>query len=910
VGGHKGRPYERKMLTEIGRRLRMFFRRRRFDADLSEEMRLHRELREREQIERGLSTEEAHYAARRRFGNDLILREEGRDMWGWSWLEDLGQDIRYALRMLRKNPAFTVAAVLTLALGIGANTAIFSVVNSVLLRPLPFQNPERLVDLQETEVAPGDYPLSGPDYLDWQAQNHTLGAISLYGWRQIMSASGAGEPEPAGVVSTQANFFEVMGIRPLLGRGFAPGEDAAGKNHVAVLSYGFWQRRFGASPEAIGKAVELNDEAYTVIGVMPRGFIFPWTPDLWTPLDMTPKALGQRGNHNWSGVGRIKTGITLAQARAELLSISERAEKAYPDTNHNVHAVLIPLQETLVGYSRAPLLLLLGAVTLVLLVACANVANLLLTRATARQREVVLRASLGAGRWRLIRQMLTESVLLALMGAVLGTAGAWWCVRLVNATKTLPIPRVQPVELDASVLLLTLSVSVLAGILFGLAPALHVSKLNLSEQLKTAVQGIVSPLRSGRLLRDALVVGQIAVTLALLVGAGLLLRSFAHLRNTELGFQPHNLLTTTLNLPDAKYPTLAARREFFDQLVDRVDHTPGVDAAAISVEIPLQGGSNGYLSVDGETDPNLASQLVGWNWITPDYFRTFGIPLQSGRAFRPEDLERAEATANRVHDLYAASPNGPPTLPPDLSLVCVISQTAARIFWKNQNPVGRSFHWNNMKVIVLGVVGDVKEYGVRDKIMPQAYFPYTLLLSYGGYGHLTLKTRVPPMSVLGEVRRHVHALDGGLAMFQAQTVEQVLDDNTQDAGIQAFLLGTFATLALLLAVVGLYGVMSYLVAQRTREIGIRMALGAQASSVLNMVMREGLRLSIVGVVLGVAAAIGLTRLMATALYGVRPTDPITYAAMAIVLTVVTLSACWIPARRATKVDPIEALRDE
>ncbi len=897
-------------MNEFGRRLLMLLRRRQFDADLHEEMRLHRELREQEQIERGLSAKEARYAAQRRFGNDLVLREESRDMWGWNWLEDLGQDIRYALRMLRKNPAFTVVAVLTLALGIGANTPIFSVVNSVLLRPLPFQNPERLVDLRETEVAPGDYPLSGPDYLDWQAQNHSLEAISLYGWRQIMSASGTGEPEPAGVVSTQANFFEVMGIRPLLGRGFAPGEDAPGKNHLAVLSYGFWQRHFGASPEAIGKAIELNDEAYTVVGVMPCGFTFPWTPDLWTPLDMTPKALGQRGNHNWSGVGRIKLGITLAQARAELLSISERADKAYPDTNHNVHAVLIPLQETLVGYSHAPLLLLLGAVTLVLLVACANVANLLLARASARQREVVLRASLGAGRWRLIRQMLTESVLLALMGAVLGTAGAWWCVRLVNATKTLPIPRVQPVELDASVLLLALSVSVLAGILFGLAPAVHVSTVNLNEQLKTTVQGVVSPVRSGRRLRDALVVGQIAVTLALLVGAGLLLRSFAHLRNTELGFQPHNLLTTTLNLPDAKYPTLAARREFFDQLVDRVDHTPGVDAAAVSNEIPLQGGSNGYLSVDGETDPNLANQLVGWNWIMPDYFRTFGIPLQSGRTFTPEDLERAEAAANRVHDLYAASPNGPPKLPPDLSLVCVISQTAARIFWKNQNPVGRSFHWDNMKVIVLGVVGDVKEYGVRDKIMPQAYFPYTLLLSYGGYGHLTVKTRVPPMSVLGEVRRHVHALDSGLAMFHAQTMDQVLADNTQDAGMQAFLLGTFAALALLLAVVGLYGVMSYLVAQRTREIGIRMALGAQAASVLNMVMREGLKLSIVGVGLGVAAAIGLTRLMATALYGVRPTDPMTYAAMAILLTVVALSACWIPARRATKVDPLEALRYE
>ena len=895
---------------ELGRRLSMLFRRSQFDRDLEEEMRLHRELRKQEQIERGLSPKEAHYAVQKRFGNDLVLREESRDMWGWNWLEDLVQDIRYGARMLKKNPGFTVVAVLTLALGIGANTAIFSVVNSVLLRPLPFQDPERLVDLRETEVAPGDYPLSGPDYLDWQAQNHTLEAVSLYFWRQIMSASGAGEPEPAGVVPTQANFFDVIGVRPLLGRGFAPGEDAAGKNHVAVLSYGFWQRRFGGNPQAIGKAIELNDEAYTVVGVMPRWFNFPWAPDLWTPLDMSPKNLGQRGDHSWNGVGRMRPGVRLAQARAELLTISKRLEKEYPDSNNNVHAVLIPLQETLVGDFRTPLLILLGAVTLVLLVACANVANLLLARATGRQREVALRASLGASRWRLLRQLLTESVLLALTGAALGTLGAWGCVRLLATAKTVSLPRVHPIGLDGFVLVFTVSVGILAGVLFGLAPALQVSALNLSEQLKTAAQVVLSPTRRGRLLRDALVVGQIAVTLALLVGAGLLLRSFARLRSADLGIHPHNLLTMTISLPDAKYPTLEARRQFFDQLVDRASHTPGVEAAAVSSEIPLEGGSNGYLSVDGETDPNLSNQLVGWNYITPDYFRAFGIPVLEGHAFTAEDLNRTEATASRLHDLYMAAQGSAPKIPPDLELVCVISQTTARTFWRNQDPIGRSFHWDNMRVIVVGVVSDVKEYGVRAKMMPQAYFPFTLVLSYGGYGRLTIKTRVLPTSVLGEIRRHVRGLDSGLAMFRARTMGEVIADHTQDAGVQASLLGAFAALALLLAVVGLYGVMSYLVTQRTREFGIRVALGAQQASVLVLILKQGLKLSLIGVGLGVAAAMGLTHVMSTLLYGVRPTDPPTFIAVATILTVVALAACWIPAWRATKVDPMVALRYE
>jgi putative ABC transport system permease protein len=396
----------------------------------------------------------------------------------------------------------------------------------------------------------------------------------------------------------------------------------------------------------------------------------------------------------------------------------------------------------------------------------------------------------------------------------------------------------------------------------------------------------------------------------LLVGAGLLLRSFARLRSADIGIHPHNLLTMVISLPDAKYSTLVARRRFFDQLVDRAGRTPGVETAAASTEIPLEGGSNGYISVDGETDPNLANQLVGWNFITPDYFRTFGIQLLEGRNFTAEDVDRTAAVASRLWDLYKAAQGSEPKIPPDLTLVTVISRATAQTFWRNQDPVGRSFHQDNMKVLIVGVVSDVKEYGLRTKTMPQAYFPFTLALSYSGYGRLTIKTRIPPATVLGEIRRHVRGLDSGLAMFRARTMDEVIADDTQDAGLQSLLLGAFAALALLLAVVGLYGVMSYLVTQRTREIGIRMALGAQQANVLNLIMKEGLKLSLIGVGFGVAAAIGLTHLMSSLLYGVRPTDPPTFVAVAIMLALVALAACWIPARRATKVDPMVALRYE
>ena len=480
---------------------------------------------------------------------------------------------------------------------------------------------------------------------------------------------------------------------------------------------------------------------------------------------------------------------------------------------------------------------------------------------------------------------------------------------MLQAAKNIPIPRANPVDVDGAVLLFAVAVSVLAGILFGLAPALESSDAGLNNELKAGAQSVVSAARARWALRDALVVTEIALTFALLVGAGLLLRSFAQLRSADIGINLHNLVTTSINLPEGKYATMAARRQFFNQLLDRVSATPGVASAAVSTEIPLQGGSNGYIHVEGETNPALSNQLVGWNYITPEYFHTLSIPLVTGRNFAPEDFDRTAVATQKLFDMFkAAQAGGPMKTPPGVAFVAVISQSTARTFWPKQNPLGRSFKWNDVKVTVIGVVGDVKEYGIRAKMMPQAYFPLPLSLADSGFEHLTVKTLVPPSNMLGTIRSQVRAMDSGLALFQPQSMQDVMAGDTHDMRVQALLLGAFATLALVLAAVGLYGVMSYLVTQRTREIGIRMALGAQRSNVLGLIMKQGSRLTICGLLFGVLAAFALTRSVASLLYSVSSADPLTFAAVAVLLAVVALASYYIPARRATKVDPLQALR--
>ncbi len=822
------------------------------------------------------------------------------------------QDITYFTRTVAKSPAFFAIAVLTLALGIGANTAVFSVINSVLLRPLPFDDPDRLVRLFETEAAPGNYPFAAPDYLDWQAQNRTLDGTSLFDYYRQVNVSGGGQAESAAMIAAESNFFAVLGVKPLLGRTFARGEGTAGgAARVAIISYGFWQRHFGADPAIVGKSIDLDSQRCTVVGVMPSWFNYPRNTEIWTPLDMSPQNLGPRGSHSYLAVGRLKPGVTASQALADLKVIARRLEQQYPDSNDKIGAALVPMKEQLVRGVREPLLILLGAVALVLLVACANVANLLLIRAGGRRRELAIRSALGAGRWRVMRQLLTESVLLALAGAAAGLAAAWWGVRLLRSVKSLPLPLVNPIGIDVPVLLFTLSAAVLTGLLFGFLPAVQASAASVSEELKSSTQGAGGPASRTRRLRDAIAVAEIAVSLALLVGAGLLLRSFNRMRHADTGTDTRNVVTMGVNLPSSRYATDTARRAFFDRLLERIRTTPGVRAASVSTLIPLEGGSNGYITVPGQDDSRLRNQLFEWNYVSADYFRTFGIPLQRGRPFSRADEDQAAVVAAKVNELFSA-PNPPrPGSVKGLQWAAVISREMARVVWPKEDPIGRTFILGGaLTAQVIGVVGDVKVRGVRGDVLPGAYFPFAAVLTERAPGNVTVKGTLEPMNLVTSIRTHVNALDPTLAVVNPRTMDDVIADGMADTTLQTWLLGAFAALAAVLAAIGLYSVMAFLVAQRRHELGIRIALGAGHPDILRLVLGHGTKLIVAGVVAGLGAAFWLTRLMQGLLFGVAPNDVMTFAAVSCLLVLVAVAACAIPARRAARVDPIVALRYE
>ena len=903
------------MLSDLFFRLRALFRRRSVELDLDDELRFHFQKQVAKYVQSGLAPEEANRRAQLAFGGLEQVREDCREARGVSLLEKLAQDIRFSLRILRKSPSFTAIAVLTLALGIGANTAIFSLINSVLLKPLPFKNPAQLVSLRETESAPGDFPLDGADYLDWQTQNKTFEAMSLYtyGFARSFRTGDRGLPESVAVVATQANFFETIGVQPLIGRVFSDGEDVAGKDHVIVLSYGFWLRHFGGQVSALSKTVQLNGEPYTLIGVMPAWLNFPPATDLWIPLNMNDPLVHNRGSHWASALGRVKQGITIEQARADLLSVSQRLNEQFrtPD-DQDIHSLVFPLKERLVGDSRSELLILLGAVGLVLLIACANVANLLLARSAARQREMAVRAALGAGRWRLMQQLLTESILLSLAGAAGGFCAAWWALSILRSMESLPIPQVNPVRMDITVLLFTVGVGVIVGVLFGLAPALQFSGLNVIDELKSSATAVVGTTAAGRRLRSALIVAEIAVSLALLAGAGLLLRSFGRLRSADIGVQTDNVLTMRLNLPRTTYKTPEVEQHFFDELLARIRQIPGVLATAASTETALAGGSNGYIQVPGNTNPAVANQLVEVNYVTADYFRLFGIRLLEGRSFTAEDMQRTAEITPKVEALYKAAKDPKSVVVPlDLTFVTVINQTMAKTFWPNQDPIGKTFTSFGPRRIVIGVVSDEKQESIREQSMPENYFPLAMALDEpGASARISVKTAIAPGAVLIPIRDTLRDLDATLAVFHVRTMQEMVAENMQDTTLQTILIGIFAVLALALAAIGLYGVMSYLVKQRTHEIGIRMALGAGRSDLLKLVLGQGAKLIFTGLGIGIAAALGLTRLISAMLFGISPTDPLTILGVSALLTVVALFACYVPARRAMRADPIAALRYE
>ncbi|HLM55649.1 MAG TPA: ABC transporter permease [Pyrinomonadaceae bacterium] len=811
-----------------------------------------------------------------------------------SMLGDLGQDLRYGLRGLLKNPGFTAVAVIALALGIGANSAIFSVVNTILLRPLPYKDPERLVTVWE-EAAKSGYPRDTPaagNYVDWRDQNQVFEGMAALA-DESFNLTGSGEPERIDGRRVSASFFPLMGVEPRVGRAFLPEEDQPGATRVVVLSHGLWQRRFGGDVRITGQPVTLNGETYTVVGVMPQGFQFPdREAQLWVPIAFTPQQAANRNRHYLRVVARTKPGVSVEQAQAEMSNIATRLQQQYPQSNAGLGAVVVPLHEYLVGDIRPALLVLLGAVGFVLLVACANVANLLLARAAARQKEIALRVALGASRLRLIRQFLTESLLLSAVGGVVGLLLSVWGVNVLKAFIPATISQAGDISIDGRVLGFTLLVSLLTGLVFGLAPAAQASKFNLNETLKEGGRDTASGARGNR-IRGLLVVAEVAVSLVLLIGAGLLINSFLRLRSVNPGFSTENLLTMGVVLPQQKYTDAARRAAFYAEMLRRVEALPGVKSAAVTNWIPLiKQGDSITVGIDGRPDPGPGKRpSVVTRVVSPRYPDTMGIRLLSGRHFNEQD--RADSLN-----------------------VALISETMARKFWPGEDALGKRFTPGSPTstnpddwITVIGVVNDVKQMELTAEPKPQMYLSYNQA-GFFAPRHLVVKTEVEPRSLASSVRSVVWEIDRDQPVSNISTMEEVLSESIARQRFSMLLLGVFAGLALLLAAVGIYGVMSYSIAQRTREIGIRMALGAQKRDVLRLAVGQGLKLVLVGVAVGLVASLVLTRVMTSLLFGVGANDPATLAVISVFLIGVALFASYLPARRATKVDPLVALRYE
>lgn len=818
-------------------------------------------------------------------------------------------DLRYAVRNLLKSRALTAVAAATLAIGIGANTAIFSVVDTLLLRPLPLRSPEQLLVLNETEAAPGKYPFAGPDFIDWKKQNTTFEDMTLFGWvGNVNLSAGGGRPESVHILPTEANYFSVLGVSPLLGRTWAAGEDQPGKDQVAILSYGLWRSRFAGDPGIIGRTILLDSKKVTIVGVMPASFRLD-NAQLWAPLDMDGKSLGHRGSHWANAIGRMKPGITVQQAGAELRVIAARLEKQYPDSNEKVGAAVTPLQERIVGDSRAGLLMMLAAVGLVLLIACANVANLLLSKAVARQKEMAIRSALGAARRRLVRQLLTESVLLSAFGAAIGLLLAWVAVEWHGHTETLALPQVGSIGLNLDVLGFTCALALATGVLFGIVPAFQASRPDLHEELKGGSGSSVSPGRGRRFTSNVLVVSEIALSLLLLVSAGDLLEDFARLRTLDIGVEPAGVWTAAVMLPENGYKEPAKQFAFATELERRAAEIPGVETAAITDHLPLEGGSNGYIKVKGETSRPMSNQLVETHSISPGYFRAMGIHILKGRDFNATDIQQAVAGDAIFRPFYERGEEAPATLRNGITFPVVINESMARFFWPNRNPIGQMYSWGSDKGPwheVVGMVNDVREWGLTQKAIPEAYSVF----DGNSRVFLVLRTFLPTAGVTGAVRRALSGIDSTLPLFSVRTMDEVIGEQAQSERFLSALVGSFAVLAALLAAIGIYGVLSYAVTTRTREIGIRMSLGASQRRVLSGVLGEGMRLAVIGFVAGAAGAFAAGRLLSSLLHEVKPGDPMVFLVTAALLALVALAACWLPAYRAARLDPMVALREE
>jgi putative ABC transport system permease protein len=818
-------------------------------------------------------------------------------------MQTVWQDVRYGLRMLAKNPGFTLTVVLTLALGIGANTAIFSMVNAVLLRPLPYKDPDRLVMVWEQNLRRGWFEniVSGANFLDWKKQNDVFADMAAFE-SNFFTLTGGGKPEEIAGERVTANFFSVLGVQPLRGRWFAPEEENR-ESAAAIVSYGLWQRQYGADPTLIGKNISVSGANYPVVGILPRSFAddysasFAAHSQIWLS-GIRPFPEG-RELHDYHAIARLKKGVALAQAQAEMDTIAGRIEQRYPESK-GWGVALVGLHEQVVEKSRPALLALLGAVGLVLLIACANVANLLLVRATARQKEVAIRAALGASRIQIVRQFLIESLLLSFIGATAGLALAVWLSKILVRLSPPETVRLEGIAINALVLLVVLAVAVCTGILFGLAPAFGASKPNVRDSLQEGGRTSSDSFR-GRRLRDALVICEFGLALALLAGAGLMIKALGHLRAVEIGFNPDNLVSMKVPLEGPQYKDLAHQVEFFQQLLNRIERLPGVEAATISRGIPMQGWA-GWNFVTADHPNPAAGEVPDANYVvvSPHYFRAMQIPLREGRAFTDADAQTSES-------------------------VVIVSESLAQKCWPGQEPIGKrlkvssnandkSQPWRS----VVGVAANVRSEGQYAPFIPEIYVPYRQFPWILYPRHVLIRTSGDPLAIVPTIRSEVAALDKELPVSDVNTMKEVVGGPVKQGQTVMWLLGAFAALALALAAVGIYSVISYAVSQRTREIGIRVALGASKQDVAGLVVRQGMVLGSIGTATGLIGAFAIARFFSglpfemrwLLLFDVRPADPLIYAAVAVILTMVALLACYVPARKAAKVDPLVALRYE
>jgi predicted permease len=878
--------------------LRQLFSHRRLYSDLSEEIREHLEEKIEELVAGGTSRKDAGAAARREFGNVTLVEEDGRAVWRWSTIEDFLMDMRFALRMLHKSPGFAAVAVLTLALGIGANTALFSVIDAVLLRPLPFHDPGRVVAVRSLDLRDANQggEISYPAFLDWRSRSRSFDAMSVWNGDNF-TYTGGDQPEsvPGAVVS--ANLFSMLGVLPALGRGFTLEEDQPGGEQLPIiLSHEFWQSHFGGDPNVLGRALTLDNQRYSVVGVMPARFQFPVQTErveLWTTIahDLQGKMAmaAQRGVSYLQVIARLKPGVEIPQAQSDVAVIQEQLNREYPEKRPRGVAIQSE-SDQIAGAMRSVLLILLGAVGFVLLIASANVASLLLARSTVRQKEFTVRSALGASRWMIVRQLLTESVLLAMLGGALGLLVARWATSALVAMVPEGLARTSEIAIDFRVLGFTFVVALVTGVLFGLAPAVQASRSDLNCVLGESGRGS-SAGPGGVRLRGALVACQLAIAFVLLIGASLLLRSFHRLQHVDPGFRADHVLTFLLEVPSHRHPG-AQRPVFVRGILQSTRALPGVRSASAIFGLPLNADQSAYTSLEIEGHPVAKSQRprVAFRIIESHYFHTMGIPLLQGRTFTAQDEQ-----------------GGPP--------LAIVNETFARQMFNGENPVGHRIQPNisfgesdeaAMREIV-GVTGDVKASGIGDKPVPEVYAPQTPT-DFIGEMTVVVRTATDPNALLPAMRSLVSSMDKDLPVRQVKTLEQYVSGSISAPRFEALLLGIFAALAFVLTTIGLYGVISYSVVQRTREMGIRIALGAQRGSISRMVVREGALLTLIGVGAGLMASLFAVRLIRGLLYGIGATDPVTFVAVPLLLMAVALLASYLPARRAMRVDPLVALR--